>query len=217
MRNSASQRTTTTGSAGTQDPLVLAAVGGDKAALTVLLTRTQPALRDRIAREIPADLQGTIGVDDIVQQSLVGAFRDIKRFEPRGARAFERWLTTIALHALRNAIKSNRRKKRGGGRSPVQGAAADLNDSLVDLFDQVAAPVRTASRSIARREAALAMRSAMAKLPDDYRRALWGVCVENRPAAEVAAEMGRTVRAIHNLCHKGKLRLAELMGDDPRL
>jgi len=212
-----SRESTITGSTTVDDPLVRAAVAGDKAALTVLLTRAQPTLRNRIAREIPVDLQGTIGVDDIVQQALVGAFRDIKRFEPRGSRAFERWLTTIALHALRNAIKANRRKKRGGGRSRIQGAAPNLNDSLVNLFDQVAAPGRTASRSIARREAALAMRSAMAKLPDDYRQALWSVCVENRPAAEVAEQMGRTVRAIHNLCHKGKIRLAELMGEDPRL
>src|SRR5262249_40085869 len=187
-----SRESTVTGSTTSIDPLVRAAVGGDTAALTVLLTRAQPALRERIGREIPADLQGAIGVDDIVQQALVGAFRDIGRFEPRGSRAFERWLTTIALHGLRNAIKASRRKKRGGGRAAGQGSPK-LDDSLVDLFEQLAAPVRTASRSIARREAALAIRSAMGKLPEDYRQAVWGVCVENRPAAEVAEEMGRTV------------------------
>lgn len=198
------------------DALIRSAIDGDSAALTILLTRVQPALRERIARQVPTDLQSTIGVDDIVQQALVGAFRDIRSFEPRGQRAFDRWVVTIALHALRNAIKAHRRKKRGGGKAR-QAGALNLDESLIDLFDQIAGPVGTASRSIARRESAGAIRSALAKLPDDYRTALWGVCVENRPVADVAAEMGRTVRAIHNLCHKGKLRLAELLGEDPRL
>src|ERR1051325_1766625 len=121
-----SRESTITGSTTSVDPLVRAAVQGDTAALTVLLTRAQAPLRERIGREIPADLQGAIGVDDIVQQALVGAFRDIGKFEPRGSRAFDRWLTTIALHVLRNAIKANRRKKRGGGRAGGQAAAAFL-------------------------------------------------------------------------------------------
>src|SRR5262245_41399988 len=121
MGNRESTITGRTGNTSVGEPMVRAAVAGDKAALTVLLTRAQPALRARISREIPADLQGTIVVDDIVQQALVGAFRDIRRFEPRGSRAFERWLTTIALHALRNAIKANRRKKRGGGQKQAGG------------------------------------------------------------------------------------------------
>src|SRR5688572_30321180 len=91
------------------EALVTKAVAGDRAALTVLLTRAQPDLRERIAARVPLDLQSVVGVDDVVQQALVGAFRDVSRFTPRGPGSFERWLFTIATHALRNAIKARRR------------------------------------------------------------------------------------------------------------
>ena len=57
---------TTTSLSRTGEKLVEQAVAGDKAALTVLLTRAQPGLHQRIAARIPRDLQASVGADDIV-------------------------------------------------------------------------------------------------------------------------------------------------------
>lgn len=195
--------------------LIRRAVAGDQAALTLLLTQSHDALARRLNRRIPANVRGSLEADDVIQQVCVAAFREIRRFELRQDDSFDRWLATIAIRMLRNEVKARRALKRGGGRAAAVGA--DPDTSMVALLDLVAAPGRTASRSLVRREAVLAMQRALDALPPDYRQALVGVYIDAKSVADVAAEMGRTERAVHNLCFKAKHRLGEILGDDPRL
>lgn len=199
------------------DSILARAIAGDRAALTVLLTRAHAELARRVERRIPAALRGSLDADDVVQQAFIAVFREIGRFEYRGEDSFDRWTATIAIRTLRNEVKARRRLKRGGGRAVIGDAQANAEESMVALFDMVAAPGRTPSLSIVRREAIASVQRALDELPEDYRIAVLGVYIEGRPVAEVAAQMGRTERAIHNLCFKAKARLTELLGSDPRL
>lgn len=188
---------------------------GDVAALTVLLTESRRRLVGYIAGRIPARLQSEVDAEDIVQSALVPAYREIGRFEYRGPGSFQRWLATIALRKLRDAIRLRRAARRGGGERFV-GAGAAVDESMIALLDGVSARGRSPSRSLARHEAIEAIRQAMDALPEDYRRALWLVSIEAHSVSEAAAAMGRTERAIHNLCHKARERLRELLGSFSR-
>jgi len=188
------------------------AIGGDAVALTALLTETRRPLCERIARRIPADLRESIDGDDVAQEAHVEVFRHISEFELRGDGSFERWVATIALRKLRDAVRARRADRRGGGARQIRAVAGNVDDSMIALLDVLAGPDRTPSRSVARHEAVAAIKAALDALPADYRDAIWLVNIEGRPVAEAATAMGRTERAIHNLCYKAKDRMRELLG-----
>ena len=61
--------------------LVERAVGGDQAALERLLLSYYDRLARRMARRLPAGLRATVSEEDILQQTFIGAFDGIERFE----------------------------------------------------------------------------------------------------------------------------------------
>jgi RNA polymerase sigma factor (sigma-70 family) len=131
-------------------------------------------------------------------------------FVPRGSGSFERWVTAIAVRQLRGAVRRQRTAKRGGGRATVN-QLRSVEDSAVALLDMLCGPDHTPSRCIAKKEAVGAVQTAMMELPEHYRQAVWLVHIEGRQVRDVAAQMGRTHRAVNGLCRRGlKLLKAQL-------
>lgn len=189
------------------------AAAGDTVALKLLLTDVRPKLIEYVARKVPVDLRSTVGAEDIVQEAYVRVFRKIESFQPLGDNAFYRWVATIALNRLRNAIKKERAVKRGGDRFARSPDRRGFEDSSIALFARVAGTEKTPSRILSRKEAAGALHDALDDLPEQYRRAIRLVHIEERPVREVAIEMDRTERAIHGLCRRGLQRLEKVLGD----
>ena len=189
------------------------AAAGDVVALKLLLTDVRPKLIEYVARKVPVDLRSTVGPEDIVQEAYVQVFRKIETFEPQGDDAFYRWVATIALSRLRNAIKKRRAIKRGGDRFARSANQPGFEDSSIALFARVAGTEKTPSRIMSRKEAARALHDALEDLPEQYRRAIQLVHLEEKPVREAATEMDRTERAIHGLCRRGLQRLEKVLGD----
>jgi len=196
---------------GHEESLIEQAVAGDEVSLTLLLTESREQLCRLIAGKTSRDLQRVVTADDIVQEAHTEVFRRITSFEPRGGDSFHRWVATIAVRRLRSAIREHRAAKRGGGRRAKTGAG-NPEESTIALLDLLGADGGTPSRSVARREAVAALQTALADLPEQYRRAIWLVHIEGLPVKEVAVEMGRTERAIHGLCRRGIARMRERLG-----
>ena len=188
---------------------------GDTVAVTVLLSHYHERLRQRIALRLPPDVRRSVDADDIIQETQIQVYRSIDRFEARGADSFYRWITTIALRRLRNAIKHQRAAKRGGQAGQVFTSAAQV-DSVVMLLDLMVGPDETPSTVAARQEALKSVQAALEHLSEDYRQAVQLVYLDGRSVAEAASQMGRTPRAIHNLCHKAKKHLQTLLGSASR-
>ncbi len=192
------------------------AVAGDSAALTTLLTEARGRLCAHLRQRIPAALRGAIDGDDLVQEAHVEVFQHIGSFKVRDADSFFRWVCTIAMRKLHDAVRRRRADKRGGGRAAVSGAGGNLESSVVMLLDMMADSGRTPSRAIARLEALEAVSAALKVLPDDHRQAVRLVYLEGLAVAQAAERMGRTERAVHNLCYKAKRRLREILGSASR-
>ena len=173
-------------------------------------------LCERLLRRIPADLRSILDPEDVLQESHVEVFRRIESFQPHGPGSFHRWTAAIALSRLRNNIKKYRAAKRGGGRRAVQPLPRNLEDSVVGLFNMVAAPGETPSRIVAKREAVDAVQSGLKDLPEQYRRAIWLVHIEGQSVKDAAAAMGRSERAIHGLCRRGLKLLEGQLGNASR-
>ncbi|MCG3125247.1 MAG: ECF RNA polymerase sigma-E factor [Phycisphaerae bacterium] len=192
--------------------VVRRAVAGDAAALTILLTEAHGDLCRYVARRMPRDLATQLDAEDVVQMTCVEVFRHIGTFAADGPDAFGRWIRTIALRRLRNAIRERRTLKRGAER-PLAAIEPGFGESAAALLEWMAVSERTPSRSVSGREAIERMQAALHTLPDDMRRAITLVYLEGRSAAEAAASLGCNEKAIYNHCHRGKEWLEELLGN----
>jgi RNA polymerase sigma-70 factor (ECF subfamily) len=191
--------------------LLAAAVAGDQAALERLLFESYDLLHAHVASRISPQYRGLIDPEDILQQTLFEAFRDVGRFRPESPEAFTRWLKAIAEHRLLDAIKSLRRKKRGGDARKVE-AASDGQNSAVNLLAELAADGPTPSRVVAQEEAIALLQVNLARLPEQYAAALRLRYLQGLSEEEAAAQLNQTPDAIRGLCHRGKKKLREAMG-----
>ena len=194
--------------------LLSQAVAGDVAALTELLCAARPRLCRYIAVRMPPAARDAIDAEDVVQHALIHVFRSIGRFEPRGSQAFDRWLRVIALSELRSTLRARNCAKRGGGW--VRAVGADLEESATCLLSLIQAGDQSPSGAVGVRESLLTLQSALTRLSGDQRCAIELVYLQAVPTAEVARILGRSERAVYNLCDRAKARLAELMGSRSR-
>jgi RNA polymerase sigma-70 factor (ECF subfamily) len=190
--------------------LLIAAVAGDQSALERLLLERYDSLRAYLAPRVPDQLRVLIDADDVLQQTFVEAFRDISRFQPRSLDAFAGWLKTIAEHRLIDAVKQQRRKKRGGDAKRVE--ASKAQSSAVNLLAELEADGLTPSRVIARDEAAALLQVSLARLPQQYGEAIRLRYLEGLSEDEAAARLGQSPDALRGLCFRAKKKLREAMG-----
>jgi RNA polymerase sigma-70 factor (ECF subfamily) len=182
---------------------------GDADALQHLIVEYHGPLHRLISRRVGAQLRRYVDADDVLQQAYITAFRSVGRASFDGPAGFYKWLERIALNRLKDVERDLRRHKRNIGRRATAGRA--WSTSHPGLIERVCGPQSTPSRNLAKREAAAAILSSLARLTDDQREVVRMRVIEGMPAAEVAAELGKTEGAVHMLCHRGLKALREMM------
>lgn len=190
--------------------LVHRAVAGDTEALTELLEREGPVVRQRLEPKIGQVWRAVLDADDVMQVSYMEAFLLIHRFIPEGEGAFRAWLAQIAENNLRDAIKSLERAKRPNPRHRVHGPPGE--ESFVALVEILGVTNSTPSQQVARGEYQAAIDQALNQLPPDYSRVIRMYDLEGRSASEVAAAMGRSAGAIFMLRARAHDRLRDVLG-----
>ena len=193
-----------------ESDLLNKACGGDQDALQDLLFQHYDALTQHISPRIGAQYRALIGVEDILQETCVQAFRDIQKFQRRPGSSFVGWLKAIAENRLMDAIKAQQRKKRGGDYNRVEGGDA-FRSSIADFIAVLEDEGETPSRMVAKDEAINAMQVAIAGLPDDQREAVNLRCLQGKSIEDTAKEMNRSASAIRSLIHRAKQALHSTM------
>jgi RNA polymerase sigma-70 factor (ECF subfamily) len=144
--------------------------------------------------------------EDATERTFLAALANLARFEERarpadgeGASTFRVWLFQIA----RNVIAERRRLGRRRPEAPLEAAAT------------VAAPVDLQGEA-ERRDVAQAAWGAVARLPDDRRRALILRFVHEMSTAEIAGVLGRSEGAVRVLIHRALRSVARDLDDPTR-
>ncbi len=167
---------------------VLRAQVGDLAAQEYLFRRYLGPLRQRVYRLLGADAE----VDDVVQEAFMRAFEGIRRLaEPR---AFQAWLSTIAIHLVDRRLRRRKLARR-------------LGFVTVDITEDAADTVASPNVSPAIAAEARVLYRILDRLPTEARVAFLLRRLEGMTVAEVAAQMKlseRTVKRRIALC-EGKL------------
>lgn len=196
------------------DELLRKAALGDRDALSTLIERHGPAVRQRFKDGIPKRWQSVLSLDDLMQEAYTDAFHDITAFVPRGVAAFKGWLETIAKHNLLNAIQMLEAEKRGGKRRRI--GLHPYGDSSVALYERLVGTKTTPSRHAARNEAQGALEGAIVQLPEDYRQVVRLYDLEGRPVAEVSSALKRSPGAVFMLRARAHRALCRLLGSPSR-
>jgi RNA polymerase sigma-70 factor (ECF subfamily) len=199
-----------------QSALIDAAVGGDRLALSQLLFLHHHGLSRHIARQVSAATAQQVSVEDVVQETYLRAFRDIRSCAARDDRSFAAWLAAIGSHQLQNALKAARAQKRGGERTRVGRSRGSNSSSLDDIVAQLSDHGESPSHAVARHEAAAALQISLASLPADQRIAVQLRYLDGQTEEEAAASMGRTRGAVHGLVVRARVRMREMLGRSSR-
>ncbi len=194
--------------------LVARAIEGSVPALTSLLELFGPQVRNRLVGKIAITWQGVLELDDVMQVTYLEAFLQIESFKPKGSGSFLAWLTQVAENNLRDAIRGLERAKRPNPKNQIH--AGPIEDSYVALVELLGVTNTTPSRQAGRGELKAILDQVMCELPEDYEQVIRIMDLEGRPAAEAAAEIGRTTGAIHMLRARAHERLKSLLGTPSR-
>jgi RNA polymerase sigma-70 factor (ECF subfamily) len=154
-------------------------------------------------------LRGKLDPSDIVQQTMLQAH--CKRDQFRGRTEAERaaWLRAILAHVMADAAR-----KYGHG---VLGRERSLEMSLEEFSRRLERWLEDSQPSpgqkLDRHEQLLRLADAMARLPEDQRRAVELRHLQGLPVSEIGQLMGRSTAAVGGLLQRGLRALREMLDE----
>lgn len=188
--------------------LVEKARAGDRDSLSTLFEKHQRRLAVLIYFKLSPESRRDSEIEDILQETLLRAFKDLNGFAYRSPGSFVRWLSSIADHVIVDRLRYLSRDKRAGAelrfRSETNPAGPDPADS------------RTPSRIFAQREQFAHLLELLAQLPPDYREALLMAKFEGLSTREIAARLAKSRENVALLVYRAVKRLRALAQGDPQ-
>jgi len=178
------------------------AKNGDREALSRAFEKQRRRLTALVHCKLsPRDRQPA-DVEDIVQETLLRAFRDIDRFSYRSSDSFFRWLAAIADHVIVDRARYRGRECRAGEEVPFRSASNPLGPEPADS--------RTPSRLLAQQEALQRLLDRLDALPEEYRHAIVLAKIERLTTAEMAERLGKSREAVALLVYRAVKRFRAL-------
>jgi RNA polymerase sigma-70 factor (ECF subfamily) len=177
-----------------------------------LLGRALDSCRDYLlliaARGLDADLIAKGGASDIVQDTLMGAYRDFGAFHGCSRDELLAWLRKI----LRNNLAVHRRRYRGTRKRQIAREVAIASLSGPDARHVLPCDSATPGGAALRREQIAALMAALGQIPEDYRRVVVWYQYDRLTFEEIGERLGRSAEAVRKLWSRALLRLTEELG-----
>ncbi|TWU42725.1 sigma-70 family RNA polymerase sigma factor [Novipirellula artificiosorum] len=164
----------------------------------------------RIAvKEIPDHLRGKIDPSDVVQQTLLDAWRGDAGF--RGSSHAQRlaWLRVILRRVVLQNQRGLRAAKRGDGIERVINDA--INRTSVRIEDIAVGKEPKPDEAVEDAEQNLLVSSAIERLPEEYQRVIELRHFEHFTHAEIASKMERSPAAIRMLWIRALIALRQMV------
>ena len=184
--------------------LLRRAQAGDAEALEALIARYIPRMRRWARARLPAHARGMADTSDLVQDSVLQAFRRIDRFEIRGEGALQAYLRQTLHNQIRQEIR------RASRRLPRN--TADLGQVAVEVEDTAPSPLEQAIG----REALERYETALAALKPEDREAIIARIELGLTCQEVADALGKpSANAARMAVERALLRLVRCLNEGP--
>lgn len=194
------------------EDLLNRARGGDGKALGQLLELYRNYLRVLARPLVNGRLGARLEPSDLVQETFLKAHREFGQFLGTGEPELVAWLRRILVRTLADQAKRHRAEVRDMRRQ--ESLEQMLDRSSLEVQEALVAPVPTPSHCAVRREQAVLLADALARLPADYREVFVLRELESVPVDEIAARMGRSANAVRKLWTRALLALQQEVGPD---
>jgi RNA polymerase sigma-70 factor (ECF subfamily) len=182
------------------DDLVEAARGGDRAALEVLLRRHH----DRIlvlCRRLCSDRGDA---DDAAQDALVAIVRGLPRFDGRSA--FTTWSYRVATNACLDQLRRRGRRPRPVETTDLDAPPPDAGPASGQVVDPADAAVAGEQRGVLQR--------ALDRLPEEFRVPVVLRDVADLDYAEIGERLALPPGTVRSRIARGRARLAALVEEE---
>lgn len=182
-----------------------AAQAGSKDALAQLLEACRGYLLFIAAQELDPALRAKGGASDLVQETLLEAYKDFTDFKG-GEEELLAWLRRLLRNNLVNFARRFRDtgKRRMSAEIPLEGS-----DSSAGWAQGLMGSDSTPSAHAMASEQAAAVEKALARLPDDYRQVILLRYREELPFEEIGRVMARSANAVEKLWLRAIERLRQ--------
>ena len=183
-----------------------AAHAGSREALGQALEACRDFLLLLARRELDAGLQAKGGASDLVQETFLEAQRDFARFQGSSPEELRAWLRQVLLH---NVGAFTRRYRGTTKRSVEREVALPADSSSANREPDLAGSTLTPSGVAMEHEQALALRRALDRLPEEYRRVVVLGFEEGRSFEEIGRLTGRSPDAARKVWSRAMERLRQ--------
>jgi RNA polymerase sigma-70 factor (ECF subfamily) len=178
--------------------------------LEELLAAAQPRL-ERFAR---AQNVAPDGVDDVVQETLVEAWRHLEHLQM--PERFDAWLNgicrNVCLRWVRTQGVAAQRQRPFSELQPSQDEGVVASD-LLDIPDPLA---QDPAEELSRQDLATLLDRAMGHLPIETRKALVMHYIADLPQREIAQRLGVTLNALEVKLHRARRQLRQVLSGELR-
>ena len=161
--------------------------------------------------QINRRLQSKVDATDLVQETFLKAHRHFGQFRGHSEAELAGWLRQILLLNVANLVRHYYGTQ--GRDIRLECALAEEPERSSQAWDRgFLAKQSSPSQRAARREEAVLLADALAKLPADYAELIVLRHLQGLPFAEVARRMGRSVDSVEKLWVRALARLRQLLG-----
>lgn len=157
--------------------------------------------------QLPPRLAPKLDASDLVQQTLVQAYRALPGFRGRSEGEMAAWLRQILARNLAHAARDQGRQKRDAGREISLAAAVDQSSARLEAW--LAADQSSPSEKAERNDQLLHLAAALETLPDQQREAIELHYWQGWTLAQIAEQQGRTPASVAGLVHRGLAKLRQ--------
>jgi RNA polymerase sigma-70 factor (ECF subfamily) len=162
--------------------------------------------------QVESSLRAKVDASDLVQETLLEAFRDFQRFGGNSEQEWLAWLKRILAHNAADFIRRYRGTAKRQARREVP-IRRPQDSTLAPGAAEPAAPCATPSQEFLRIDDGLRVTAALAELPPDYQEVIVLRNLQRLPFNEVAERMERSRPAVQMLWMRAIKKLQEAMGD----
>lgn len=151
--------------------------------------------------QLDARLRRRVSPSDLVQETMLGAYRDFPQFRGRSERELLGWLRQILINCLRRAYRTHLRADRRDVRREVsfEEIGKALNQSAVNLANVLVDRGSSPSGHMSERERAVELANRLATLRPEYREVIVLRSLQGLSFDEVAARLDKRPGAVRML------------------